>query len=294
MESYFIREVLLGRIERPIRILPIEPGQQPGAFDDTLIVCVFDRAHSLIKQAIQSGARNVGVFHVGDERFELDRSFYNDVDYVVRNYFRSDAVATPPATRCMQVLWVPNGYRYGIGPLGARRVTPFPARQHTLFFSGQMNPGTEGARDRIAMIQVLKQSRVPVKAMCTDRFAAGFGLASYSAIMENSRFALAPRGWAEETIRLYDALELGAIPISLRHEFLTNPDVMGGAPIVLLDNWEQLPEWYAQSVLVSDRDRIWQARQSQLADWWSAFKNQKQTEVATLIERSFAKYPMAP
>jgi len=75
------------------------------------------------------------------------------------------------------------------------------------------------------MVDVVRRNQLPAAMMVTDRFGGGLGPATYSAYMENSRFALAPRGHAEETIRLFDAMELGAIPISLRHEFLRSRGV---------------------------------------------------------------------
>ncbi|HEX4796587.1 MAG TPA: exostosin family protein [Humisphaera sp.] len=290
LESYFFREVLLGGLQRPLRIIPLEPDQIPPSLDDLLIAGPLERLKGLIDRAIQTKARNVGVFHMADECFDLDRSFYPNVDYVIRNYFRADILALPQPCRCMQVLWVPNGYRHGIGARSPQSLTPFPARQHQFFFAGQMNPSVEGQRERAAMFEALQQSRLPALVMRTDRFAAGLGPASYSAFMENSRFALCPRGNSQETIRLFDAMELGAIPISLRHDFLLNPKVMGGTPIVLLDRWEQLPHWYAQAIESPDAENIWHARQTEMVQWWSAFKSHKQAEVAALIEQSFARY----
>lgn len=140
------------------------------------------------------------------------------------------------------------------------------------------------------MVDVVQRNQLPAAMMVTDRFGGGLGPASYSAFMENSRFALAPRGHAEETIRLFDAMELGAIPISLCHNFLLDPGAMGGAPVVMLDNWEQLPQWLAQTVMQPGAEAVWQARQKQMIDWWSSFKTKMRDQVTELIERSFARF----
>lgn len=290
MEGYFIREVLLGGLQRPVRVFPLEVGENVPVANDLLVVCLNKLMVEFINGVIQSGAKNVGVFHLGDERFELDRSFYGQVDYVIRNYFRPDVVALPGSGRCLGVLWVPNGYRDGIGARSGHTLTPFTCRHHLMFYSGQPNPGPEGQRDRALLIDVIRRHRIPAVAIVTDRFGGGLGPASYSANMENARFALAPRGRAEETIRLFDSMELGAIPISLRHDFLTDSRAMGGAPVVMLDNWEQLPQWLAKMVYAPGADEVWRARQIQMIDWWSAFKMRLRSHVAELIERSFARY----
>jgi len=291
MEGYFIREVLLSGLERPVRVFPLEQDQGLPVQSNLLIVSLHNAMEPFITRVIQAGAKNVGVFHMGDERFALDRSFYTGVDYVVRNYFHPSALAIPESSRCQGVLWVPNGYRHGIGARSPQTLTPFTDRYHVMFFSGQANAGLEGQRDRARMVDVVQRNQLPAAMMVTDRFGGGLGPATYSAYMENSRFALAPRGHAEETIRLFDAMELGAIPISLRHDFLLDPRAMGGAPVVILDNWEQLPQWLAQAVMQPGAEEVWEARQKQLIDWWSSFKIKLRSKVTELIERSFARYP---
>src|SRR4051794_18167916 len=101
LESYFFREVLLGGLKRPVRVIPLELGQAPPTFDDLLVIGLLGKFEWLIELAIQKGARNIGVFHVGDERFDLDRSIYPSVDYVIRNYFRADVLSLPSPCRCM-------------------------------------------------------------------------------------------------------------------------------------------------------------------------------------------------
>lgn len=137
MEGYFIREVLLSGLTRPVRVFPLEPDQSLPVENDLLVVSLYNTMGTFIGRVIQAGARNVGVFHMGDERFALDRSFYAKVDYVIRNYFQPESLAVPGSSRCLGVLWVPNGYRHGIGARSPHTLTPFADRYHVLFFSGQ-------------------------------------------------------------------------------------------------------------------------------------------------------------
>ena len=288
-ESYFIREVLLGGLRRPVRVLPLEENETLPLMNDLLVICHENRMRSFIGQAVQRGIRNLGVFHMGDEQFAIDRAFYAEVDYVIRNYFDRAVLTVPASSRCMGILWVPNGYRYGIGMRSTGTLAPFSARSNLLFFAGQCHGGKQPMRDREKMIEVMTRHHLPGILVTTPGFAAGLAAGSYGALMENSRFALVPRGLAEETIRLYDALELGAIPVSLRHNFLVDPAAMAGAPVVTLDDWERLPEWVAQHATATTQQQFWEERQRALIDWWSAFKARKQAEVAALIERSFSR-----
>jgi hypothetical protein len=94
--------------------------------------------------------------------------------------------------------------------------------------------------------------------------------------LEDSIFAPCPAGDSPETIDLYDVLETGAIPISLKHDFLISEDALaaiGPVPFPIIDSWEQLPSYLDQmrSVLSSDPAKISQM-QSSCIDWWARYK----------------------
>jgi hypothetical protein len=104
-----------------------------------------------------------------------------------------------------------------------------------------------------------------------------------------SRFGLVPGGNSPETIRLYDVLEAGAVPVMLKSPFVTASDTLNNPPFLLLGSWADLPKVYAQ---YSDAPEaiagIEQMRQKVVA-WWKAFKTKHQMQVKELIERSFAR-----
>jgi hypothetical protein len=78
------------------------------------------------------------------------------------------------------------------------------------------------------MLDEVHVKRLPAMVLTTDGFGQGLGAAEYATLMENARFALVPGGRCAETIRLYDALEMGAIPITLRHSSSTSSVVQIG------------------------------------------------------------------
>lgn len=95
--------------------------------------------------------------------------------------------------------------------------------------------------------------------------------------MEESIFAPCPAGNSPETIRLYDALELGCIPISLHHDFLISDKTLaavGGPPFPLLENWDELPLFLNEmsNLFKGDRDKIEQI-QIRSVNWWVNYKN---------------------
>jgi hypothetical protein len=287
MEAHFIRDVLLGGVARPVRVFAIEPGQNIPASDDFLVIAFEEGMQRFIADAIARGVRNIGVFHAGDELNTATKSFYKDVDYVIRNYYHNDIFALPSGARCLDAIWVPNGYKTGVGPRRPETLAPFSVRSHQMFFSGYLDSSGDAKRERTEMLETVNRHKLPATLMASSGFAQGLGPVSYAAWMENSRFALVPRGRSPETIRLYDALELGSIPISLRHPFIDK--LMPDAPFILLESWQDLPAWYAAEAADDSRLQKWDERQRQVVEWWGEFKRRQQERVTSLIERSFAR-----
>ena len=120
------------------------------------------------------------------------------------------------------------------------------------------------------------------------------GATAYAAWLSNARFALVPAGNSHETIRLYDALETGAIPIMVLSAFVAAKDALGALgppPFILLDSWDQLAGAYApyaETQAPAVIDALEQRRQ-EIMRWWAAFKAHQQEKIGQLIERSFAR-----
>jgi hypothetical protein len=288
LESYFIKEILLGSLDRPLRIVPVSDAQAVSPSDNLLVINLFDRSVPLIQKIIDAGCKNVGVFHMGDEHARCDRSYYKDVDYILRNYYFPETLQLPANCRCLAALWVPNGYRIGVGPRSRRTILPTSERKQMLFFAGFIGDG-DGIPERVEMLEYLKQCDVPATVIRTPGFARGLGPANYAAQMETARFALVPRGQAPETIRLFDALELGCIPITIAHPFLAADDAMAGSPVVQLKSWQDLPRWLAGTMSSPSYEADVAELQERCLTWWSAFKQSQQERIAQVIERSFAR-----
>lgn len=112
LESHFIKEILLGGLDRPLRMVTVSDAQAAPPTDNSLIINLFDRSVPLIKKFISAGCRNVGVFHMGDEHARYDRSYYKDVDYVLRKLLfpRNAAIACkqPLSRRAVGSQWLPH------------------------------------------------------------------------------------------------------------------------------------------------------------------------------------------
>ena len=277
-ESYFIEHVLLGDLGRPVRIVAVEQIQEAPFIDGSLVVSMTTEFFGYLAEARRRGLRKMMLFHLGDEHGTGDRSAYENVELVLRNYW----FETINAQR--KVIWVPNGYAIGVGP--AKPGSLLKASQRTLpgFFAGALGMRTL-AHERHMMKSAVEQSGLDFKLHFTATSRDRLGPAAYSARLSNAKFALVPGGNSPETIRLYDALERGAIPIMLRSPFVHTPDALNEPPFLLLDDWNDLVKGYApfadnfqQTLIALD------AFQGRVIDWWSEFKLRQQRKLRAAID----------
>lgn len=292
LESHFITQVLLGALERRVRIIPLEDGQPIPLEPDTLIGSLGTEMVPFLREVHTRGIPNIGFFHMADEDGKEDRGFYAQADYVIRNYWFAPALAAP-SEHSLGVIWVPNGYRTGIGPLDASRLPAIAERSVPGFFAGAMS-GRLLADQREAMLHAVRSAGLPFTVITTSGFGEGMGPTAYAAWLANTRFALVPAGNSHETIRLYDALEAGAIPIMVRSPFVEAPDALGALgppPFVLLESWDELAAAYTPYAEVSAPTVVetLERRRQEVMRWWTLLKHHNQQKVKDLIERSFSR-----
>lgn len=288
LEGYFIKDVLLAQIGRPIRTIVVEQNAPLPLLNDALVVSFGTQLSGYLKEARSRGFTNVGLLHMADEHGVHDRSFYEYVDYVLRHYWHKHALVPPPDS--LGVIWIPNGYRTGVGPIMPQTMLGTAERRIMGFFSGVLK-GRTLSDERQQMLNAIQAAKLPFLVNESPAFAQGLGPVAYAAYLSMTRFGLVPGGNSPETIRLYEVLEAGAIPVMLRSPFVTASDALAEPPFVLLDNWSQLPDFYApysDAMAAKVIDEIEERRQD-VYRWWNRFKALQQRRVAELIDRSFAR-----
>lgn len=280
LESQFLHALLSRGTGRPLRIHFFE---NEGLFRDDLLVVILGNDRSgYLAELRRRGHRNIGVVHMGDEKASHDRSFYAHADYVIRHYYFADIVR-PSGQGGTPVIWVPNGYRDGVGPKPREALLPASDRPTFSFFSGMIYGESAPARQK--MIEVVQSRSLPCALFATRAFGGGFTPAEYAGRLESSIFGLVPMGNSVETIRLYDCLELGTIPIMLKADFLSAADALGGAPFPVLDRWEDMEAVFRPFLDRTDpaaRARI-DAWQRQVVNWWALVKERKAAEIARFV-----------
>ena len=279
-EAQFFSHTLLARLKRPLRWIAVEDQAALPEMDD-LLICSFGDCGSYLRELRASGRRNLGVLHLGDELGQDNISFYTDADYVLRHYYRPGLLRR--GRPGCEIAWVPNGWGRGVGPFAAKHHLPFEEREHEFFFAGYKGGEGMGLSDRQAMLEALTKLGRPATIMLTEGFGQGLGAMAYAGYLGNSKFALAPAGNARETIRFYDALECGAIPVVTDGKWLHSKDgiaALGLPPVVILKDWGQLNkvgEGAFNEVMRGD-----------VVEWGTKLKDHLSARVCGIIETSFA------
>jgi hypothetical protein len=288
LEGYFIKEVLLSDIGRPVRTIVVEANTPFPFLNDALVVSFGNQLSDYLKEARSRGFVNIGLLHMADEHGAHDRSFYGFADYVLRHYLHEQALVPPPNS--LGVIWIPNGYRTGVGPILSQTMLTTAERRLMGFFSGVLK-GRTLSDERVQMVNAIQAGKLPFLVNESPGFGQGLGPVAYAAYLSMTRFGLVPGGNSPETIRLYEVLEAGAIPVVIKNPFVTASSALGNPPFVMLDNWSQLPAFYAPYSNAMEPGVIEEieGRRRDVYHWWNCFKALQQRRVKELIDRSFAR-----
>ena len=152
-----------------------------------------------------------GIFHWADELGEYWKQVpYKEAAFIIRNYFIPEVFEAFPD----KVLWIPVG---NVDHLRSNTpiIPPVLERPINCSWLGSFDAGVPGlrAKSRSEMIEALDPD------LCYIESSSGFmgkqTEVDYAQFVGNSKFTLCPWGNTEETIRFFDALEIGSIPIIL-------------------------------------------------------------------------------
>jgi hypothetical protein len=236
-------------------------------------------------RAIKSSGNNVILYHMGDELANKNIQAYLECDFIIRNYYFQHIQIDPRFTE--RISWAPNGFRTGVGPRAASQVKNVIDRGYIATFLGWLDNSNSYQNERNAFVEAAKGCGENLYVLASNGFSGGYNVGLYSAVMEDSIFAPCPAGNSPETIRLYDALELGCIPISLSHAFLTSDHALaaiGPVPFPTLAGWDELPTFLdrMKSNVLSNPDEI-RTLQAKTINWWSSYKEFIQNTISSKI-----------
>lgn len=233
----------LDGIDRPIQIH--SPNDE--LLDDALVMG--DDPSGTVKTTRAKRFTNVGFFQYADERgFKMGYKHYGspELRYVLRNYYLPQHFSNQDYNH--KLVYIPVGSHSHIRPVPPSALVPASKRTLRCNFYGSISSGnTERNEARKALMKQLRSLGNPCEAKLQGRFGGDIKPMHFAFKLRNSRFTLCPRGHAEETIRLFDAMACGSIPVVLRgYKFLEELSVWRGHPFVVLDDWSQLVERMAK------------------------------------------------
>jgi hypothetical protein len=136
--------------------------------------------------------------------------------------------------------------------------------QYDWFFSGQVTH-----KRREECVEVLK--KLPYgKLNCTEGFNQGYDYPEYISHMAKAKFIPCPAGAVTpDTFRVYEALEVGSIPI-LDDDGTGYWDKIFGKdhPLPVMRNWSNLEK--SMDHLLN----VWELAYLPIRDWWSGYKKE--------------------
>jgi len=223
------------------------------------------------------------------------QKIYEQFNLVVRNYYYE-----PYSSKSIYLPLGPSYYHVlkALDVHSSHAIKLTSERQRRCFFMGRSQYHHSGAhqRERIAIARLYHQNSFP----CDYEYYAVDGLQyiTYQQRLRDSVFAPCPAGNSFETYRLYEALEVGAIPVVVkpfddRSNYL-NAKEWRNYPGPVLESWEELAE-YMETLYPTDRElSIHQkhrlnALQNALRKWYIDFKNSKRQELVNSLEQIFRK-----
>lgn len=301
-EVRFIQDVLLGGCAYQLK------SHEPQLFKKTVVYLELFNPDYQWVQTLRAQGKKIVLIHMGDEFAKKDVSAYSECDLVMRSYFFPDMFGLPHLKN--KILWIPNGYKSGVGPRAPQQLLSVAHRTQFAAFLGWIHNPDSFNRERDSFAQAVREirknpgerfmrferwlnrKRFPSQErrsfasaalqsedlylLSSSGFSAGKNVGLYSAMLENTIFAPCPAGNSPETIRLYDVLECGAIPISLDHEFLRSPLALGAigpVPFPILNHWKELPSFLStMKERLKNNPAAIQELQKNCIDWWTSYK----------------------
>jgi len=231
----------------------------------------YDFNLELAKQIVAAGKRLV-LYHLGDETGIKDLSAYSVADAIFRNYYIPKVFQNPQWAKKLH--WMPNGYRNGLRQPPEKTLKPAHERSSLATFIGWIDNPKAVNNERAEFAAAAKECEGLLQCVPTAGFAAGYSAHLYAHFLEDAVFAPCPAGNAAETIRLFDALEMGCIPISLKHDFLDGNPCMPRPLFLVVDSWAQLGGVLKARGAARDKLKYDEVNESQLLSisYWKGLK----------------------
>lgn len=206
-----------------------------------------------------------GIFHLSDEWFKEDTSFYRGARFCLRNYWCS-------FVKNDDIIYIPLGYPNNCD-YDPAAIVPASKRTHLCFFIGQI---------KASRFQLLRAFRNFEGFYYPRHFTPDN---EYAESLFQTVFSFCPMGNATpDTWRLYESLEAGAIPI-VEHRLTVDyfKELLGPHPIPSFASWYAARSWVEHHKSSSFVD----SKQSEIQQWWQEKKVELQKQIGGILRQKF-------
>lgn len=248
--------------------------------DSVVIYLTLNKLNIEIVRSLRSRNNKVVLCHLTDIlKADYRHNIYLSCDLNLVTHYVPEIFANQEIQN--KTLWIPYGFKTGVGPRDPATLRNARHRRYLSSFIGYLANGNTYGNERQLFHKVAIECQQDMVLRETSTFNQGYNACYYSMCLEYSLFCPCPAGHAPETIRLFDVLEMGAIPISLKHDFLGNALCLVDPPFPLIDSWEELPRLLAEfkASFTTDEQAIIDL-QSSCINWWGTYKKSISKRIA--------------
>jgi hypothetical protein len=224
------------------------------------------RERTAFFEKCRANSDNITLLHASDEWYSGGYSAYGHFDRIIR----------PMRTwlaRAPGIFTIPVGYANGLA--GPNELTPANQRKYLFSFEGKVKAS------RIQMVEALK-GVVPSFIHDTSDGCPRFSREDYRGLLLGSVFMPCPMGNAAiETLRLYEGLEFGCIPIvEKRWSIDYYRGLFGADPFLRVGSW-----WEAGRLmldLAASPDELLRLQQ-RTVNWWAETKARTKRQLTAFM-----------
>jgi hypothetical protein len=213
-----------------------------------------------------------GLIHISDEFFLGPYQLYGNFDFVIRQY-HSKYFERPG------ILTIPLGYTNELKGVNGIRLPQ--SRTHVWTFAGNL---TTARKEMLREFRSIWPNRCATYGNQRSP-QVPLGKTDYRAMLADSVFCPCPMGnVVMETYRVYEALEMGCIPIVERRPFMNYyENLMPGHAIPTFATWRDARLFVEKAIC---DDKAVARLQQDVYSWWTNYKMVSQQRVADFIAKS--------
>jgi len=226
------------------------------------------------------GCQHIFAFHMGDELSQDNITNYSHYDFIFRNYYDESRLINN------RILYIPLGMKSGIQTSPVNTLIRASERQYVCNFIGSVR------NDRREMLNKLKESDLSCYFDADRKWADKNSLKSmqFRLILRSSTFTLSPYGNNYESMRFYEALEAGSIPVirqilDVKKSFLTPMAEYWGSrdlPFLIVPTWNLAGPM--MKTLMNNPDRL-NKLQAAMVTFWNGYKQSVQIKMKDKIDQ---------